>query len=207
MKVKLKNVVASYPSVFKAEAFDPTKPNENRRTKCDFLIAKTNKEQIDIVNKAIIEGVKAAFGEKAAAMLKMFRADTKNFPFVDGDAVFKQKSGEPLAPGFFVLRSRRREEDGLPGVFDNKAGPDGKPAKLESNSGKIYGGAIVNASVDLWVQSGKYQGVRCNLLGIQYAAEGEAFGGSRPASADEFESLADETEMQSATTEEDFGLS
>jgi hypothetical protein len=93
------------------------------------------------------------------------------------------KKGDPIAPGYFVLAAHRREADGAPTLID------GKRAPLTKESGKPYAGCFVNASVDLWAQDGTFSGVRCTLLGVQFAKDGDSFGGSRPASPDEFESL------------------
>ena len=203
MKVKLKNVRASYPDLFEARPFDDSNPNSDRSYKIDIRIPKTDTLQIKAITDTMIAATKEQYADKAAAMYKMFKADSKNFPLKDGDE-FLNKQGEPVAPGFYILRAKRKEADGAPGVFDNKAGPDGKPAKLTAESGRIYAGCYVNASVDIWAQKGKYQGVRCTLLGVQFAKDGEAFSGSRPASSDDFESLVDEAEMASANAADDF---
>ena len=197
MKVKLKNLRASYPDLFVARPFDESNPNSDRSYKIDLRIPMDDKAALKQISDAMIAAVKEQYADKAPAMYKTFKADPKNFPLKNGDEVLN-KQGEPIAPGFFVLRAKRKESDGAPGVYDNKAGPDGKPAKLTSESGRIYAGCYVNASVEIWAQKGKYQGVRCTLLGVQFAKDGEAFGGSRPSSSDEFESLVDEAEMATA---------
>ena len=201
MKVKIKNARASYPELFVAKPFDESNPNSDRSYKIDLRIAKDDKETLKSITDAMIASVKEQYADKAPAMYKSFKADAKNFPLKDGDEVLN-KQGEPIAPGCYVLRAKRREADGPPGVFDNKAGADGKPAKLSAESGRIYAGCFINASVDIWAQKGKYQGVRCTLSGVQFSKDGEAFSGSRPASADEFESLADESEMATAGTDD-----
>lgn len=202
MKVKrIEYARASYPDLFVAKPFDESNPKSDRSYKIDLRISKDDKETLKNITDVMIAVVKEQYADKAPAMYKSFKADTKNFPLKDGDEVLN-KQGEPIAPGCYVLRAKRREADGPPGVFDNKKGPDGKPARLTAESGRIYAGCYVHASVDIWAQKGKYQGVRCTLSGVQYAEKngqaGEAFSGSRPASADEFESLADESEMASA---------
>ena len=206
MKVKLKNVRASYPDLFVAKAYDESDPNDKKTYKIDLRIPKDDKETLKAITDAMIAMVKEQYADKAPAMYKSFKADPKNFPLKDGDEVLN-KQGEPIAPGFYILRAKRKEADGAPGVFDSKAGPDGKPAKLGPNSGRIYAGCYVNASIDIWAQNApKYKGVRCTLLGVQFSKDGEAFSGSRPASSDYFESLVDEAEMANAgeASDEDF---
>lgn len=205
MKVKLKKLRASYPQIFEAKPFDESNPNSDRSYKIDLRIEKTDKETLDQLNKAMIAAVKETYAEKAPAMFKAFKADVKNFPLKDGDEVLN-KQGEPIAPGCYVLRAKRREADGAPGAFDNVAGPNGKPKALDkSSAGRIYGGCYVNASVDIWAQKSKHQGVRCTLLGVQFKEDGEPFAGSPVASADDFESLVDEFDGATTGTD-DFGL-
>lgn len=61
---------------------------------------------------------------------------------------------------------------------------------LAKEDGKPYGGCFVNADVDIWAQDNQYgQRINCSLIGVQFAKDGEAFGG-RSGSADAFDSLA-----------------
>lgn len=204
MKIKLSKVRLSFPALFKPKAYDKSgSTDQTKRYQADLMIDKKDKAQIDAVTKAINSGLKEVFGDKAATMLKAFKANPQKFCFHDGDEKLN-KQGEPVAPGYFVLCARRREMDGPPGVFDSKAGADGRPAKLSDN-GRVYAGCKVNASVDIWVQEGQYAGVRCALRGVQFAEDGEPFAGSPAASADEFESLADEADMASAELGDDLG--
>ena len=199
MNIKLKNVrLGSKPNLFVPEPYNKNKPTENLSYNARILIKKDDAASMKIVNDAIVETMKAEFGDKAKAMLTKFRDDKKQFFIKDGDTYLNTK-GDPTCPGYYVIGARRRVDDGKPGVYDNKPGADGKPAVLTS-LGRIYGGCMVNAKLDIWVQNTPdHQGVRCALLGVQYAGEGQAFGGSRPASAEDFEAVASVEEAATAT--------
>lgn len=198
-KVKLKNVRLSHSDLYVAKPYKADKPTEGVAYRAGFHVLKTDAEQVKMIRDAIVAEARAQWGDKAKAMLDSFKGNAQKYCFADGDTKLTQK-GDPIAPGNMVLSSRRRVDDGAPGVFDNKKGPDGKPAKLTAGSGRIYDGCYVNATVEIWAQKGENAGIRCALRGVQFFADGEAFGGSRPASADEFEAIEDD-EMSSASTE------
>lgn len=184
MTVKLKKVRLSYPKLFVAEYFDERNQG-TKRYSASFHIEKTDVQTLNVIKATIFDGMKAAFGAKAAAMLDAFKADKGKYCLKDGDKTLNKK-GEPIAPGCFVLSAHRQEKDGRPGVFDRNRMP------LDEKAGRPYAGCYVNASVDFWVQEGQYAGVRCSLLGVQFAEDGEAFGGAPAASQDDFEDLAGE---------------
>jgi hypothetical protein len=59
--------------------------------------------------------------------------------------------------------------------------------------GKLYSGCYVNAVVAIWAQTGQYgKRINAQLMGVQFAKDGDAFGGGRAATSDLFESLASE---------------
>ena len=62
---------------------------------------------------------------------------------------------------------------------------------LTENDGKPYAGCYVNAVVDIYAQKGDFPGIRASVSGVQFHSDGEAFGGGRPASADEFDDVTE----------------
>lgn len=65
---------------------------------------------------------------------------------------------------------------------------DGQKNELPRNTGVIYPGCYVNASVEIWAQDNQY-GKRLNaqLRGVQFAAAGDSFAAGTAASPDEFD--------------------
>ena len=60
--------------------------------------------------------------------------------------------------------------------------------------GVVYAGCYVNVIVDFWFQNNKYgKRINCNLYGVQFAGEGDAFGTARVDVRDEFEAVELET--------------
>lgn len=194
MKLQLKCVRLSHPKLFHAERFDAKDEKSKPRYGASFQLAKGD-PQIQEIEKAINEAAKEAFGDKAGAMLASLKQNPQKYCFHDGD-VKTNNDGDPIAPGCMVLAAHRRQEDGPPGTFHRYKDPaTGKPAVVTEESGVLYAGCYVNASVEIWVQAGQYPGVRCSLRGVQFAKDGDAFGGSRPAKAEDFEALAEDEDM------------
>jgi len=51
----------------------------------------------------------------------------------------------------------------------------------------MYGGCYVNAAVKPWVQDNQFgKGIRCDLIAVQFQADGEAFGEGAPDASDMF---------------------
>jgi|SRR5271167_556273 len=127
------------------------------------------------------------WAKKAESMLEDMRTNKNKFSYIKNK---KDKTGE-VYEGFedrFALSAVRKQKDGAPLFLDSVKDTDpnskhfGKPARLTGAEGRIYAGCHVNAKVEMWAQGGTYSGMRCGLLGVQYAGPGDSFGGaSRPA--------------------------
>jgi hypothetical protein len=72
---------------------------------------------------------------------------------------------------------------------------NGQKVVLTERDGKPYSGCYVNVKLDFWAQdnSADRGGKRINaqIKTVQFVADGDAFGGGTPASADGFEDLGD----------------
>lgn len=79
---------------------------------------------------------------------------------------------------------------------------DGQKKELPRNTGMIYPGCYVNASVEFWAQDNQY-GKRLNaqLRGVQFHSDGDSFGAGSAASPDEFEAVEG-----APATSEDFDI-
>jgi hypothetical protein len=63
---------------------------------------------------------------------------------------------------------------------------------LTASDGKPYAGCFVNAVVELWAQDNQYgKRINASLGGVQFAADGDAFGGGGVRTeADDFDDLS-----------------
>jgi len=182
MQIKLTNVRISYPKLFVPEAFKggaALAENPTKRYDATFLIEKGS-EQDKLILATIKAAADASYGAKASVFLKSFEGNSNKYCYADGDAQVKDLNGYA---GRMALSSHRKEDDGPPKVIDRARRP------VTQQDGVIYGGCYVNAIVDIFAQKGQYPGIRCGLLGVQFYAEGESFGGCGKVTEDDFEDL------------------
>lgn len=150
-------------------------------------------------DKAIQEAIQkeaiGAWGKKADAMLEDLRGDKKAYSYQKNK---KDKTGE-VYEGFenmYALSGVRKAKDGAPLFLHNVKDPEtGKAQRLTGKEGVIYAGCYVNAKVEMWAQAGTYRGMRCGLLGVQYDAPGDSFGGASRPSDDGFDAVDAEDDL------------
>lgn len=80
-----------------------------------------------------------------------------------------------------------------PTLLDNVRDPKtGKAQVLPRNSPRLYAGARVNATVDLYiVPAGSKRSMPATLMGVQFCADGERISGGGVSSPDEFDAVVD----------------
>jgi hypothetical protein len=168
-KFKLKNVRLSFPSIFKRSSFDG---NEGK-FEATFLLDKEG--QADQI-KVIESHIEALLKEKKA------KVSPEKICLKDGDFV---------------------DYDGYEGCMSIKAGSNRRPtvidrdkAPLVEDDGKPYAGCYVNAILELWFQDNSYgKRVNCNLLGVQFVKDGEAFGAGDTDVTDDFDDMEDDDDI------------
>ncbi len=90
---------------------------------------------------------------------------------------------------------RRGVESGRPVILDRDKTP------LQAEDGRPYGGCYVHAKVEFWAQENKFgKTVRATLVGIQFAKDGDSFGGAKKATDDGFEELPAEDPLAEGET-------
>lgn len=172
-KVKLNNVRLSFPQLFEAKAFEPgAKP----RYDATFLVEPGSAND-KAIRAAIDEAAKETYGAKAAAHVKAFEGNSNKFCYLDGDL-------KPEYDGYGGMLFLACHTTARPMLIDRDKTP------LVEADGKPYAGCYVNATVDIYAQSGKYPGIRASFNAVQFAGDGDAFGGGAPGSVDDFEDLS-----------------
>lgn len=168
-KIKLNNVRLSFPSVFRKANFNGTE------TKYEATLLIDKDAQTDLVDK-----IKAAIDQKIKTDLKGAKLPAGKICFKDGDEL---------------------DYDGCAGCYSIKASNNNRPvvidkdrSPLTEDDNRIYAGCYVNAIVELWAQNNQYgKRINCNLLGIQFAKDGQPFGdGGASVSANDFDFLGDD---------------
>lgn len=184
MIIQLKNVRLAFPDLFKPVAFEEGQEPKYGAT---FLIPKNSPQHKEIEN-AIKELAAAEWKGKAKATLESIQGNPQKYCYNDGDT--GQRATYDGYPGHFALSTKSKKR---PTVVDRDKTP------LSEGDERPYAGCYVNASVELWAQTGKHTGMRCSLRGIQFVRDGDAFTAGSVASADEFDDLgegADANELE-----------
>lgn len=176
MQVKLTKVRLAFPAVFEPKAMNAT---DDPAYSATFLF-EPGSEAAKIVEGAIAKAAAEKWGTKAEANLKAIRAKGDTC-LHDGEEKAQYDGFEGML--FVSARSKTR-----PTVVDKDRTP------LTLADGKPYGGCYVNAILDVWAQDNNF-GKRINaaLQGVQFHSDGDSFGGGRPARADDFDVVEEET--------------
>ena len=170
MSIKLNNVRLSFPSLFQKAQFD----GAETKYEATFLLDK-------VKHAAVIKEIEAAIAAKITSDLKGAKVPATKLCLRDGDEV---------------------EYDGYAGHMTLKASTKKRPlvlnkdkSPLTEEDGVVYSGCYVNAIIDLWAQNNQFgKRINATLLGVQFAADGEAFSsGGSTASADDFDDLDNES--------------
>ena len=163
----IKNVRLSFPHLFKASSFTV---GQDEKYSATFILAPGD-EQVNAI-KAEIERI----------------------------ASEKWPKGIPSSVKVCLRPNSEKELDGFEeGGFFFNASNGSRPTVIDANrsplvegDGRPYAGCYVNAIIDFWAQDNQYgKRVNASLSGVQFVMDGDAFGGGRPASADDFPDLGD----------------
>lgn len=169
LKIKLQNVRLSFPSIFKRSEYN----GQEGKFEATFLMDKeTDSKQI----KMIEDKISALITEKKSKV-SPDKICLKDGDFVDYD-------------GYAGCMSIKGGTTRRPTVIDRDRSP------LVEDDNKPYAGCYVNAILELWYQDNSYgKRVNCNLLGIQFVKDGEAFGAGATDVTDEFDAFDDEDDL------------
>lgn len=179
IQVKIPNVRLSYPALY-----EPALPMDGQQGEPTYqatlILDPTDNAA---VLKALEDAVQATAKEKwpnnHAAVMAACAANGKLL-VRDGNGKL-DKQGQP-AQGFAGKKFLNARNKIQPTIV----GPDRAP--LTKASGKPYGGCYINAIVEIWAQDNGFgKRINATLTGVQFKADGPAFGGGRPASADDFD--------------------
>lgn len=164
MKLILKGVRCSFPSLFETEQYGG---QDTGKYACTFLISKEDDAQVKKIKQAIKAAAEGKFGKPLPKGLASCLSDGDDVDY-DGYA------------GMFSVKASTKKR---PIVVDSDKSP------IADSDDRVYAGCYINASLELWVQDNQYgKGVRAQLNGIQFVKDGDRFGSSND-SLDDFEEL------------------
>lgn len=174
MKIKLNNVRLAFPVLWEAKA---VQDGDTPSFSAAFLFSPDH-PAVAVVEKAIEALANEKWADKAPTILKQMRANGR-ICLQDGD--LKNQYAGYEGNLFINARSATR-----PLVVDQQK------RILAASDGIPYAGCYVNATIELWAQANKYgQRINASLGGIQFLRDGDAFGGGRSASIDDFDDVSE----------------
>lgn len=126
--------------------------------------------------------MQAQFAEHANAVMQMIQSDRKLRGFGHGSEKINKKTFKPYdgyEGNVFITAGSERQ----PQVIQ----PDGNPVDPNNTMAymqlarKLYGGCRVNAAIKPWVQQNKHgNGIRCDLVAVQFLRDDAPFGEGAP---------------------------
>lgn len=166
-QIIIKNARLSFPSLFKKAVFE----GKEGKYEATLLFPKSDKETYN----------------KIMAEIERIKSENKN-PKISADKLFI-KDGDEL------------DYDGCEGMWAVKASNNKRPTVINRDKTPLveedevlYAGCYVNAIIDGWFQNNQFgKRVNANLLGVQFAKDGEPLGsGGQTADVDDFEDIDEE---------------
>jgi len=159
----IKNARLSFPNLFQPSSFSPDAPKKFSAT---FIIEKGSEAE-KVVQAEIKKVIAEKWPKGKPGSLKVCVRDgsEKDMDGFGDGVLFFNASNDKRVPIFDRDRTPLTEEDGKP-----------------------YAGCYVNVMVQFWCQDNQYgKRVNASLLGVQFAGDGDAFGGgARAAAAEDF---------------------
>ena len=177
----LKNKRLGFVDLAEARSVNGGKPSFGVR-----VILEPTDPDVALIEAAIKEVATTQWKDKADTVLGMLN-EKGRVAFLKKD--YRNLKGEPHKgfEGKYSLGASA-PQDKQPGCFDEYA----KPLDAAGIRRKLYSGCYANVKVEIYPllrEDGNR--ISCAILGVMFAADGEAFGGgSAPATADDFAGMA-----------------
>lgn len=171
---RINNARLSFPHLAQPHASAP-----NAEPKYGALLLLPNEDpQVAQVQQAAMAAAAEVFGERAQQVMTAAANDPRLRTFGPGETKVQQATGEPwdgFAGHVFINTSNKF----MPQMIQADGTPIDPADTMMSQqeARKLYGGCYVNAAIQPWVQNNQHgRCVRWNLIAVQFAKEGKAFG-------------------------------
>ncbi len=177
-RIRLENVRLAFAQGLWQRSKPPgSDANAKEKYRASLLIPRDH-PQLHLLESIIQDEAKAKWGPKAVAILKAAEAQQK-VCLRDGDLKAQYAGFEG---NMYISASAEI----MPTVY----GANPKDGPISQQSGKVYSGCWVNASLDIYAFDRVSKGIAAGLRGVQFVSDDEALGGGTAASDDEFDEIA-----------------
>ena len=187
--IMLSNVRLSFPQLVEPRAFQEGQP---KKYSAD-LILDPNSPDWAKFQQAIMAAVQGKWADKAQGVLQMCQADRKLRCFGNGAEKVDKKTFAPYE-GYAGMVYVSANNGNMPQMVEanGKAVDAANTMAYQALARKMYGGCYVNAAVKPWIQDNAFgRGIRCELVALQFAKDGEPFGdGGAPDTSSLFGAVA-----------------
>lgn len=171
------NARASFPWIVSPQEQTNDKGEKTYSYSCD-LILQPNDTALAKFMQRYATMAQDKWKENAQAAMAQIHSDKRTRCYGQGDEKKSQKTFQ-IHPGYAgnaYITARHTRQPQIIGLDGNPIDPN-NAMELRSVASKIYGGCYVNAAIKPWIQQNtKGIGIRCELVAIQFAKDGDAFG-------------------------------
>lgn len=176
--IYLSNVRVSFPQLVEPKKTTNEKGEVRTAWSADFILP-PDSQQYKQVMQQYMTLASEKWKERAQTIMQMIQADRKSRCYGNGAEKVNKTTLLPY-DGYegnaYVSAISNRQPQMIQ--------PNGQPVDASNSMAYqaiargVYGGCYVNAAIRLWLQENTHgRGVRCDLVAIQFAKDGDAFGG------------------------------
>ena len=176
--ILLSDVRLSFPHIAEPQKNVNEKTGETRISyNCEFIMPKDH-AGLQQFMKRYGELALQKWAEHAQTVMGMIQNDRKTRCFGLGEEKINKKTFKPYdgyAGNAFITAGR----DQMPQIIEANGQPidPSNTMAYQMLTRKMYGGCRVNAAIKPWVQANSYgNGIRCDLVALQFLRDDTAFG-------------------------------
>ena len=156
----------------------PAAPKYN----CAALVPDTATDALTVIQAVMKDVVDKEFGSAAPAVWQELAAS--------GKLALKNGATKASQEGFMgtYFMSPNAREDRAPKLYNKFLNAEGTaPEELKRPQNVLYSGCYVNIQINIWAQNNVHgKRVNCELLAVQFAGDGDSFGGGASVDASAF---------------------
>lgn len=183
--IYLSNVRLSFPHLVEPQTLTNQKTGKVTNSyNADFVMAPDHAGYQQFLQR-YMKLAQENWKENATPIMGIIQSDRKSRCFGSGAEKINKNTFQPYDGYVNMVYITASSKDRMPQLIQS----DGKPVDAlntmacQALARSMYAGCYVNAAIKPWIQrpgEGYSHGIRCDLIAIQFAADGEAFGEGAP---------------------------
>ena len=178
----LNNVRLSFPQLVEPRA-STLNSEAVKKYSADFILTPDHPGFAAFIKSYQTDAVEK-WKEHSQQIMAMIQSDRKMRCYAQGNEKINSKTFKPY-DGYEGMVCITANNANAPQMIKPDGSPTGNTMEYQQFARKLYGGCYVNAVIKPWLQENKHgRGIRCDLVAVQFCADGDAFGeGSTDASS------------------------